>query len=43
MTKLTKKQIKDITNNRTAFEYIVLDHRESDLHRKQVIKSVISK
>ena len=27
MTKLTKKQIKDITNNRTAFEYIVLEDR----------------
>ena len=43
MKKLTKNQIKDITNNKIAFEYIILDYRTSDLQRKQVIKSVLNK
>ena len=43
MKKLTKNQIKDITNNKIAFEHIILDYRTSDLQRKQVIKSVLNK
>jgi hypothetical protein len=43
MKTLTKNQIKDITNNKIAFEHIILDYRTSDLQRKQVIKSVLNK